>query len=148
MGGRLRNALRKVYEIEIARGGQAFSHMRHDSHLKMLVSGSRSSAMRPRLRSGSSRFSYGYLRVTVRPRRRWLIVRFIPLSRPSTLGLPLDGGHRSTSPSTMSMEPRIATTSATRRSWSSHGRICRLLKDGPRIFARNGFVADPPALIM
>ena len=33
-------------EAEIARGGQAFSHMRHDSHLKMLVSGSSRSAMR------------------------------------------------------------------------------------------------------
>src|SRR6266542_1300482 len=51
----------------------------------------------------------------------------------------------STSPSTMSIEPRIATTSATSRPWRSHGRIWRLLNDGPRIFARNGFVAEPPA---
>jgi len=46
-----------VYEIEIARGGQAFSHMRQLSHLKMLVSGSSRSAMSPRLRSGRTRFS-------------------------------------------------------------------------------------------
>ena len=63
-GGRLRNPFLKVYEIDIARGGQAFSHMRHDSHLKMLVSGSSRRAMSPRDRSGKSRFSYGYFRVT------------------------------------------------------------------------------------
>src|SRR5438552_5011626 len=52
--------------------------------------------------------------------------------------------YRSTSPRTMSIEPRIATTSATNRPWRSHGRIWRFVNDGPRIFARNGFVADPP----
>src|SRR5258706_14439063 len=64
IGGRLRKPFRNVYEIEIARGGHAFSPLRHDSHLKMLVSGSSRSAISPRLRSGSSRLSYGYLRVT------------------------------------------------------------------------------------
>src|SRR4029078_4974287 len=56
--------------------------------------------------------------------------------------------YRSTSPSTMSIEPRIATTSATSPPIRSHGSISRLLNDGPRIFARNGFVAEPPELIM
>ena len=55
--------------------------------------------------------------------------------------------HRSTSPSTMSMEPRIATTSPTRRPRRSHGRICKFTNDGPRNFARNGF-GDRPSLIM
>src|SRR6266542_1321399 len=58
--------------------------MRHDSHLKMLVSGSSRSAMSPRLRSGSLRFSYGYLRVTVSRRTRWLSVRRIPPRMPLT----------------------------------------------------------------
>src|SRR5439155_2967562 len=58
------------------------------------------------------------------------------------------GDHqRSTSPRTMSMDPRMATASATRRSLSSHGRICRFTNDGPRIFARNGFGLRP-SLIM
>src|SRR5579859_3815761 len=70
--------------MEIARGGQAFSHMRHDSHLKIEVSGSRSSAMRPRLRSGSSRFSYGYLRVTALNRMRCTSVRRMPPRTPLT----------------------------------------------------------------
>src|SRR2546428_10261822 len=58
-----------------------------------------------------------------------------------------DSPHLSTSPSTMSMEPRIATASATSRPWSSQGRICRFTNDGPRIFARNGFGLRP-SLIM
>src|SRR2546425_10902110 len=64
--------------MEIARGGQAFSHMRHDSHLKMLVSGSSRRAMSPRDRSGSSRFSYGYFRVTGRGRTKCSNVRSMP----------------------------------------------------------------------
>ena len=39
----------------------------------------------------------------------------------------------------MSIEPRIATASATSRSFRSHGSICRFTKEGPRIFARNGW---------
>src|SRR5512140_1486435 len=58
--------------------------MRQLSHLKMLVSGSRRRAMRPRDRSGSSRFSYGYLRVTGRGRMRCSSVR----TRPSTTPRP------------------------------------------------------------
>ena len=54
---------------------------------------------------------------------------------------------RSTSPRTMSIEPRIATASATSRSLSSHGRICKFTNEGPRIFARNGFGLRP-SLIM
>src|SRR2546430_4417400 len=68
----------------MARGGHAFSHMRQDSHLKMLVSGSRRSAMSPRERSGRSRFSYGYLRVTGRGRTKCSNVRSMPLMIPLT----------------------------------------------------------------
>src|SRR5512141_868318 len=56
--------------------------MRQLSHLKMLVSGSRRSAIRPRERSGSSRFSYGYLRVTGRGRTRCSSVRTSPSTTP------------------------------------------------------------------
>src|SRR5438445_322295 len=70
--------------MEIARGGQACSPMRHDSHLKMLVSGSSKSAMRPRDLSGRSRFSYGYFRVTGRGRTKCSSVRSIPAMIPFT----------------------------------------------------------------
>src|SRR6267378_131326 len=58
--------------------------MRHDSHLKMLVSGSSKSAIRPRDRSGRSRFSYGYFRVTGRGRTKCSSVRSIPAMIPFT----------------------------------------------------------------
>src|SRR2546427_2078633 len=50
----------------------------------MLVSGSSRSAIRPRERSGRSRFSYGYLRVTGRGRTKCSSVRSIPRMIPLT----------------------------------------------------------------
>src|SRR5438105_12515336 len=70
------------------------------------------------------------------------------LSRREGFGRPAaQHDHRSTSPRTMSIEPRMATASATRRSFSNQGRICKFTNDGPRIFARNGFGLRP-SLIM
>src|SRR5439155_27012883 len=102
--------------------------MRQDSHLKMLVSGSSKSAMRPRLRSGSSRFSYGYFRVTGRGRSMCSSVRASPATIPLMLRpsrRPLDrnplyaryprprsdgdpsarGGHRSSGRRTLASSP-------------------------------------------
>src|SRR5439155_13354954 len=58
--------------------------MRHDSHLKMLVSGSSKRAISPRDRSGRSRFSYGYFLVTGRGCTKCSSVRSIPVRIPLT----------------------------------------------------------------
>src|SRR5208283_893777 len=44
--------------------------------------------------------------------------------------------HRSTSPSTMSSVPMMATTSATRLPWAIFASACKLMKDGGRTRTR------------
>src|SRR5262249_8629284 len=55
--------------------------------------------------------------------------------------------HRSTSPSTMSIDPINATTSAMRWPRTRRGNACRLQNDGGRTRKRYGFV-DLPSLTM
>ena len=68
------------------------------------------------------------------PARSYRGPREIAVARRGSSGV----GHRSTSPSTMSMEPMTATTSAISSPRTMCGSALRLLKDGARTLQRYG----------